>query len=186
MINLNPERCQSCDKSVRAGHPFVVCQSCNCILHKKCKSGVIESFRDKNYCKICIDKSDIIRYNPFYQPPHLDTNEFSQDEPIEFIESIQTISLILENCHSFSMNQLNTHTKAFSNRHTDTFSTYFLNIDGNSTNFDNFAVQTSALNHKFSVIGLAETNTDSENKDLYQLQNYSSCYQSRYVNKSTN
>ena len=146
----------------------------------------MESFRDKIYCKICIDKSDIIRYNPFYQPPHFDTNEFSQDEPIEFIESIQTISLILENCHSFSMNELNTHTNDVSNRYADTFSTYFLNIDGNSTNFDNFAVQTSALKHKFSVIGLAETNTDSENGILYQLQNYSSCYQSRYVNKSTN
>ena len=185
MINLNPEKCQSCDKFVRAGHPFVVCHSCNCILHKKCKSGIIESFRDKNYCKTCIDKSDIVRYNPFYQPPHFDTNEFSQDEPIDFIESIQTISNILENCHSLTMNQLSSHTDVISNRYRNTFSTYFLNIDGNATNFDNFAVQTSALKHKFSVIGLAETNTDSENKDLYQLHDYSSCYQSRFINRST-
>ena len=185
MINLNPEKCQSCDKSVRAGHPFVVCQSCNCILHRKCKLGNIESFRNKTYCKICIDKKDIIRYNPFHQPPHFDNNKFSQDEPIDFIESIQTISNILENCNSLTINQLNSHTNALSKTKTDTFSAYFLNIDGNSTNFDNFAVQLSAMKHDFSVIGLAETNTDSENKDLYQLQNYSSCYQSRHVNKST-
>ena len=63
-------------------------------------------------------------------------------------------------------------------------STLFLNIDGNSTNFDNFLIQTSAISHKFSVIGLAETNTDPENGCLYQISEYSSCYQSRFVKES--
>ena len=33
------------------------------------------------------------------------------------------------------------------------------------------------LEHKFSVIGLAETNTDPTNKDLFVLDDYTSFYQ---------
>ena len=61
-----------------------------------------------------------------------------------------------------------------------------MNIDGNSTNFDNFAIQLQSISHKFSVIGLAETNTDSENGNLYQIIDYSSCYQSRFFCKTKN
>ena len=61
-----------------------------------------------------------------------------------------------------------------------------MNIDGNSTNFDNFAIQLQSISHKFSVIGLAETNTDPENGNLYQIKDYSSCYQSRFFCKAKN
>ena len=56
------------------------------------------------------------------------------------------------------------------------FSTLFQNIDGNRANFDNFAVKLEELQHRFSVIGLAETNVDPNNKDLYALDNYKSYY----------
>ena len=36
------------------------------------------------------------------------------------------------------------------------FSSYFLNIDGNLTNFDSLSVELDNCKHKFSVIGLAE------------------------------
>ena len=104
-------------------------------------------------------------------------NELSQAEPIEYIESIQAMSNILENCKSFTIDQFNRSSIVSK----DSFSTYFLNIDGNATNFDNFAVQMSTFQHKFSIIGLAETNTNPENKDLFPLDNYSSCYQNRYL-----
>ena len=38
----------------------------------------------------------------------------------------------------------------------------------------------SSIKHKFSIIGLAETNTDPANGNLYQLDGYTSCYQARY------
>ena len=41
---------------------------------------------------------------------------------------------------------------------------YFYNIDGNKSNFDTLAGDTLA--DKFSFIGLAETNVDSEYNDL--------------------
>ena len=145
-------------------------------MHKKCKSkDTIISFRDSTYCKDCIDHNDIIRYNPFYTPPHFADNGPFDQEPIDYIESIQSISHILENCQSFSINELNNH-NAISSGDVKLFSTFFLNIDGNPTNFDNFAVQMASIKHKFSVIGLAETNTDAENGNLYQLHEYSPLY----------
>ena len=49
------------------------------------------------------------------------------------------------------------------------FSTLFQNIDGNKSNFDSFALHISKISHKFSVIGLAETNIDPDSKELYAL-----------------
>ena len=47
------------------------------------------------------------------------------------------------------------------------FSTYFYNIDGNSTNFDLHSASLNILKHKFSIIALAETNVDETQKGLY-------------------
>ena len=64
------------------------------------------------------------------------------------------------------------------------FSTYFLNIDENKTNFDRLSAELAVIKHKFSVIALAETNTDECNKDLYKLSNeYTPVYSSKIENK---
>jgi hypothetical protein len=106
-------------------------------------------------------------------------------DPVDYIEPIQFMSDILENCQSFSINHLNSQNILPANE-SNYISTFFLNIDGNSTNFDCFTVQLSSIKHKFSVIGLAETNTDPTNGNLYQINEYSSLYQSRYFDKSKN
>ena len=59
----------------------------------------------------------------------------------------------------------------------DTFSLHFLNIHGNNTNCDTFTAISKCISHKFSEIGLAETNTQPDNKNLYEHDNYSSIYQ---------
>ena len=65
------------------------------------------------------------------------------------------------------------------------FSTYFLNIDGNFTNFDRQSVELSTLKHKFSVVALAETNLLESDKDQYKLSNeYTPVYSSKINNKS--
>ena len=180
-----PERCACCSKYIRAGHPFIVCHRCNCIIHKKCRTTLnIINFRDETYCQKCCDDQDVVRYNPFYQPPHFANNDFLDNEPIDYIGSIGTISNILETCKTFTISQLNSIIP--SSTHKNLLSTLFVNIDGNSTNFDSFAAQITQFKHNFSVIGLAETNTDTVNSCLYQLKDYSSCYQDRFFNSNTN
>ena len=48
---------------------------------------------------------------------------------------------------------------------------YFYNLDGNKSNFDTLAGELHRFGDKFSFIGLAETNVDSQHKDLYKLSN---------------
>ena len=60
----------------------------------------------------------------------------------------------------------------------DSFSTIFLNIDGNKTNFDEFVSEYKSMNFGFSAIGLAETNLDPALKELYNISDYTSFYQS--------
>ena len=66
----------------------------------------------------------------------------------------------------------------------DKLSTMFLNIDGNKSNFDEFVVLTKQLENKISVIGLAETNTSPELKNLYPLEGYNSFYQEPKAGKN--
>ena len=174
------EVCCCCQKPIRTNHPFFVCYRCNSILHKKCRtSNNLTTFRDKTYCSTCVHNTDIVRYNPFFQAPHFATNGIIDDEPVDYVESISASSTILENCKSYSIGEMNSSDNPI-NSNQSLISTFFLNIDGNSSNFDNFATELSAIKHKFSIIGLAETNTDPENGNLYQLHGYSSCYQNRF------
>ena len=188
MINniLNkPELCACCSRPIRTGHPFILCQECNCIIHKKCTTTEnVLKFRGATYCKMCFDSEDIVRYNPFYQPPNFSRNDQFNDEPLDYIRSVDTINNILENCKTHTASHLNSNILP-SDIQKDFLSTFFLNIDGNSTNFDSLAVQLSNFKHKFSIIGLAETNTDPVNSCLFQLKDYNSCYQDRFFNVAT-
>ena len=56
-------------------------------------------------------------------------------------------------------------------------STYFYNIDGNASNFDAFVTELHQIENKFSILGLAETNCNPNNKDLYSISGYTSFYQ---------
>ena len=180
MISSNCEKCASCKKAVRTGHPFVTCKNCDCILHKKCKSNAnMKHFRGDNFCTTCLENRDIVRYNPLYQPPHLSTDEVFDDEPVDYIQSLDHISQTLENCATYSISQFQSLISSPPPPDKMHLSSFFLNIDGNSSNFDNLAVELLALKHSFSFIALAETNTDSCNENLYQLNKYSSCYQDR-------
>ena len=126
-------------------------------------------------------RKDIQKYNPFYDilNHHSETSESNfvpDDEPPETVEAIKSISIILENCSSKCVNCFNKYSSQYV-KNNDTFSLHFLNIDGNNTNFDTFTAISKCISHKFSVIVLAETNTQLENKNLYEYDNYSSIYQ---------
>ena len=109
------EACVCCSRPIRTGHPFIICNKCDCIMHKKCKTtSNIVKFREQTYCSCsnCIELHDIIRYNSFYQPSHSSRNEILDDEPLEYVESIDTISQILEICNQYSISELNTKIRA--------------------------------------------------------------------------
>ena len=183
--NLKKEACGVCSKQINVGHRAVVCNNCNEICHKKCsKSKNYVLFREKSYCNMCIMKCEIIRYNPFYsllQNDHSD--KFFEDEPPEYIENLQEMSDILETCRSYTIKEFCNMKQSMEDKNCNSekleFSSYFENIDGNQTNFDKFAAKIS------SIIGLAETNIDKIDKNLYKLGgDYSSEYSSKIEGKS--
>ena len=59
----------------------------------------------------------------------------------------------------------------------------FLNIDGNMKNFDTLQTTLHAINHNFSVLGLAETNVNPATKELYKIPQYTSVYQNKLSGK---
>ena len=144
---------------------------------------------NKIYCFKCSESVKII-YNPFEQlyslNDEVDCDKFYEDDSSNIVSEIHTVSNILNNCKSINtINDLNECIKSNKIECTDkNFSTLFLNIDGNRSNFDAFASEIHQLEQKFSIIGLAETNTDPSNKNLYQLDDYNSFYQDPYPGKN--
>ena len=162
----------------------VSCSKCNNISHRKCIR--LKNIRNKLYCESCIAHHEIEIYNSYYDAvvEICDINDTStfNNEPTESLELLESMSCIMEACKPYSIRKFNKlRTKPISKP--STFSCHFLNIDGNASNFDLFAGTVPQFKHIFDVIGIAETNTDKECKDLYLLNGYSSIYQNRVSNK---
>ena len=62
--------------------------------------------------------------------------------------------------------------------------TFYLNIDGNATNFDHFVAEQQLYNHTFSVISVCDTNIEQCDQNMYPIDNYNSIYQSKKCDKS--
>ncbi len=125
------------------------------------------------YCFSCKDEV-VQKYNPF---KHFE----SKNDPSDPNDDISKISVILENCQAYTANELNT--THVENLKTSS-SSYFLNIDGNKSNFNSLMAELQRFNHNFSVIGLAETNIGPEESTVYALPNYKSFYQDKQPQKS--
>ena len=181
MTVLNKEKCKCCNRSINIGQPIAECSSCEAIIHGKCfKSSNLEFIENIFICNTCntAQSQTSQRYNPFSSLDKGDSDKFYDTEPLDFIESINKVSNILENCSLCSISDVNKILSLNPEPSMNQFSTLFLNIDGNKTNFDHFASELRTYTHMFSVIGLAETNIDPELKDLYQISEYNSYYQS--------
>ena len=101
MMGLNSqskkEACSVCSKNILIGHPSIACSSCDRIYHSKCsKNKNFKTFRNKLFCLSCIKIHDIIRYNPFYDLLEEQNENFFENEPVEYIKSIQEHSEILD------------------------------------------------------------------------------------------
>ena len=168
------EICSHCQKNVRIGLPHFECSSCAKIFHAKCfKPSHSETTNNKFYCKNCIP-SIIKKYNPF--KVMLDDNERNGTDPY-----LQKMSSILENCKQYTIRDFNSVIEPYQK---DGGGMIFQNIDGNRTNFDTFSVELERLSFKFQVIGLAETNVEQADSQIYQLDGYKHFYQDKHVNKA--
>lgn len=138
------------------------------------------------YCNDCISQIKQ-KYNPFSEAKNIsaidndDSDLFYNQDTNEFTGDIQEASNILENCTLNKSKSLNLLFKEPQNK----FNLFFYNVDGNKTNFDTLAAELSTFKDTFSVIGIAETNTDPNNKDLYPLTNYTSFYNEKLPNKQS-
>ena len=176
MNKRTKEVCDHCSKSINLGQLIYECSNCNKILHKKCfKNSKSVTIHENFYCLTCSKNLDN-HYNPFVDMDHDGHNDDCNDP------DLTRISTILESCKAHTVKEIN-------NTHSDIISKnkslFFLNIDGNKSNFDTLAAELSRYTHKHSIIGLAETNTDQELGSLYQLTDYNQFYQSTIPGKST-
>jgi hypothetical protein len=187
------EVCELCSKPIQIGQPTVVCNKCDKIFHGKCAKFSNFTVSNKNvFCNTCMAQHDLIRYNPFIDliNGEEDSEKFFENDSPDFTDSLQNISDILSGCRSYSkadfsqfIGQLK-NTTQISNGANAIFSTFFLNIDGNFSNFDLLVAEMCGIDHTFSAIGLAETNIDAADKDLYSISDeYTSVYQSKLGNK---
>ena len=111
-----------------------------------------------------------------------DGNHSYNQELTDCIGLVAEASRVLEECKNYKISEINAISE---NENAATlFSTLFYNIGGNKSNFDNFAADIKALRHNFSVIGLAETNTNPNHGNLYPLDGYKPFYNPCMKDKS--
>ena len=180
-MKLIKEVCEPCSKPINIGQPLLECEACRVAIHTKCfkKAGFCPS-NGLWVCKIC-SMNFTPRYNPFSDLMCDENDKFYDDEGTCDQEVIQQISKVLDLCQGYSTTELNTAVKDFPK--TTSFSSFFINLDGNKTNFNSLSVEMKRIEHTFSVIGIAETNTDEPLKDLYNIPLYNSFYQTTQQDK---
>ncbi|KAL5270292.1 hypothetical protein ACHWQZ_G001136 [Mnemiopsis leidyi] len=118
----------------------------------------------------------------------VDSEKFYDDGVGGEEETVSVISDVLNQCQNYKVSEVNQVISDLHSScgpgHNDHFSSFFINIDGNASNFDTLLVELERFTHKFSIIALAETNTDQQLKNLYQIPGYNSFYQETIENKA--
>ena len=184
MMRLIKEVCRYCEENIYLGQVITECDKCKYIIHTKCfKKSAFQTINSKQYCSTCTSDIEVI-YNPLnHCADHsLGVTIITVIITLRLVivlrsEDLTKISDILKNCTRYNtINNFNCLINQTVLKN-ENFSILFQNIDGNKTNFDAFAVNESQLKHKFSVVGLAETNFEPCNKDLFGLNDNTSDYQ---------
>ena len=114
-------------------------------------------------------------------------NELSTEKHEQFnmqqLDDVKVISDILNSCEMYDKSEFKLSKDRIS-KSKSTFSILFNNIDGNASNFDSFVADLNQYDMKFTIIAIAETNCDEENKGIYTIPGYESEYNSKFLNKS--
>ena len=98
---LAKEKCSHCLRNINTGQLTFECFKCNAIFHSRCfRQSNTEIINQNFYCINC--KLSIVKqYNPF----QLIINEDSDDDDVDTY--LQKMSLVLEQCKSYSTNEFN-------------------------------------------------------------------------------
>ena len=108
--NLKREVCGTCLKQIFVGQAVTICKQCDIIVHGKCgtKNNVMCLNEGNTYCNKCIERNNIIRYNPFLNLcENEDSDKFYDGEPTELTESMGQVSKILESCSMYNSANFN-------------------------------------------------------------------------------
>ena len=184
VVLLKKEMCSCCFKGICVGQSITECDKCTNLIHTRCyKKSQFTFTNNLYYCDSCIN-SIPHQYNPFkidhiQSPTNSDDDHFYNENIYETIDCLSHASSILQNCAYYTSRELDAKIGTLSN-----FTNLFSNVDGNKSNFDTFVSELSTFEHKFSVIGLAETNVDPQQSSLYPIDNYNSFYNETLCDKS--
>ena len=172
------EGCHCCSKSILKHHAIVVCDCCQKIAHGKCasKSYNFNHLEDLWSCWEC-SSTPLKRYNPFSS---LQYNKYDNNSTEAFSE-LNHVHQLLQNCLPHSIGYIDNLLRL--DKHKNKLSVFYNNIDGVVSNFDSLSAELSSMKNTFSVITLAETNLDAENKNLFRFNGYQSFYQSKISGK---
>ncbi len=102
MNKIIKEKCEHCQKFIYIGQAVTECNLCNVIIHTRCYEKSKFVFENgTSYCSDCYN--DV--YEPCYNPyklylDHYNKNLYNED-PLEYIDTIQTLSNVLEKCLTF-------------------------------------------------------------------------------------
>ena len=94
------------------------------------------------------------------------------------------MSNILRNCSYYDKNELGSLYRTIKRHSTPHLACLFNNIDGNASNFDTFVADINQYKVNFDIISIAETNIDEEHRTLYQMNGYTSEYNSKTSDKT--
>ena len=97
-------------------------------------------------------------------------------------EALLPLNSILEKCRINSLTDFNDQSN-FRNSSINSIMCKFLNIDGNTANFDSLLTTLQAMKSDFSIIGLADTNIDSSVSETHKIPQYNSVYLNKINDK---
>ncbi len=174
------DKCEGCNKFILMHNKIMSCRKCNKTVHAQCAMNLFDYDQVRDYwcCNECISSSPP-RYNPF------NNILYDRHDPIHLsdFEDVMEIKKILDSCNTYNHRKFK-RLIDLNKGDGQNITALFNNIDGNSTNFDNFVTEIACYNHSFSFVGIAETNINAEGKDLYRMPGYVSEYGDKFKGKS--
>ena len=162
--------CEGCQKYILLHNKILSCENCEKIIHAQCAHNRFQYNHLKNTWQCCECMSvETQRYNPYSTISH---DKYDPVNLAEF-EDIIEISKILDDCQIYDTKKFKNFIDSVNRKN---ISMLFNNIDGNASNFDSFVSEISRYQYYFSIIGIAETNINEADRDLYRIPGYNSEY----------
>ena len=135
LSNLNKDKCEVCKGLIMKQSKVMTCNGCIKVVHRKCAKSlfVYDHIENTWMCFDC-SNSKLKRYNIFSK------NCYDKHDPNNLydVNDLHELSKILNNCKNYDVKGFNGFTKTI-NTDNNIFSCVFNNIDGNASNFDQFA-----------------------------------------------